>query len=74
MKRTLLLLALAGCTAARPASDPAPAAAPDPAPEAAKPADTPAPGAIAWHPSLEAAKEASRKDGKPIMVFFEFDA
>ncbi|MHC5018971.1 MAG: hypothetical protein ACYTGX_02435 [Planctomycetota bacterium] len=29
---------------------------------------------ISWHDSLDAAKAASRADGKPIMLFFEFDA
>jgi hypothetical protein len=34
----------------------------------------PADEVIRWHPTLEAAKAASREDGKPIMLFFEFDA
>ena len=36
---------------------------------ASKPAPAPAPTPVAWHASFDAALEASRDSGKPVMLF-----
>jgi hypothetical protein len=73
MPRALLLAALlaVGCTGTAP---PAGETAGGVMVEAEMYPVAPHGARISWHDSLDAAKTASREDGKPIMLFFEFDA
>ncbi len=84
-RRALLLTALlaAGCTATAEAPAKTPAETPanttpsvttlGPTQVTAKLYAIAPDATIAWHATLDDAKAASRADGKPIMVFFEFD-
>ncbi|MCK6480041.1 MAG: hypothetical protein L6R43_07795 [Planctomycetes bacterium] len=71
----LLALLLAASPAAAAEEAPPPPPPPAPAPPAPAPADRALPhhpGGIAWEKDLDAARAASREDGRPVALYFTF--